>query len=92
MIQAQVRIQALEPSILLLQFPHPLQIRQLHPAVLRSSLVKRRRADAVLARDFRHRIPASASFRIAAICTSLNFDFRMGLSFAESLYYSMGSL
>src|SRR5437660_11651754 len=54
-VQRQFSVHALELCILSFQLLDPLQVRCLHPAVLRFPLVVRWRADARLATDVLHR-------------------------------------
>lgn len=67
----------------MLQFFEPLHIGGVQPPILGFPLVVRGGADAVLPPDFIDRRPASASFRMATICVSMDFDWGMGTSMAR---------
>lgn len=75
-LQCHIRIHALHLRQLVLHLYQALELRGVHPAKFGFPVVVGGRADAVLAAElFLIGTPASASFRIAMICVSENFDF-----------------
>jgi hypothetical protein len=79
MLKTEVRVHPLEPRVLAFQFAQSRHVRGPHAAELRPPLVERGRTDPCLRVTSATATPPAASFSIAAICASLNFDFRMTL-------------